>query len=290
MSTHCPSSPHSTASNSTRSTAHSNHSAFRRIFPSKQVRKKFLRKQRSPDAHPLDSDSFAAMHRSDTDLSDASVSTLGTLGPASKDASAVLTQQMPAVSLGDSHDMGDIMTIGDDTPPGKRVNDGYVSLIVPSRWVACRKEGCVYFFSGLSVGYVRTVRGTQAAKALLETDRLQLVDHVDALSSPVWEGEVGGCMKVEYSSQLGAGAGLAIFGDKTRAGACVMAMCGPWRDSAFIFQSLQQLRRSVRLIKLYSGSDVAIPIDDVKDHDSQVHGAVPQRGETQARDATCSVQ
>lgn len=155
---------------------------------------------------------------------------------------------MPRVTLGESADVGHLMHGGDDVPHGKRVNDGYVSFIVPMGWVASRKQGCVYFFCGMSVGYVRTVRARDAAKALLETERLQLVDQVHALSSPVWEGSIGECMKVHFSSHMGTGSGLALFADDVYGGACVMAMCGPWYV-ACIFLTL--LVFSPRLFSLY---------------------------------------
>lgn len=83
-------------------------------------------------------------------------------------------------------------------------NDGYIEFLVPSGWIATRSMDSFCLSNGRSLGFVRAVQASNASEALLETDRLQVMSHVYALSSPTFE---NGCVTVKYSSNRGAGRG-----------------------------------------------------------------------------------
>lgn len=100
---------------------------------------------------------------------------------------------------------GNFVPLAADVPEGNRCNDGCVSFVVPRGWVATRMADCFGLFSDLAVGFVRTTKANEAAQALLQTDRLQVVAEVSAVSSPVFvtDNEI----QVDYSSHAGAGKG-----------------------------------------------------------------------------------
>lgn len=118
-------------------------------------------------------------------------------------------------------EMGKLIPVGFNAGSAERVNDGYVSFVVPDGWTACRKEDCFYLLKGLSVGYVRSVPSTSAANALMETSRLQIVSNVCARTSPEFgtprRTRSGGkkgeeftdspYMQIDYSSHFGMGKG-----------------------------------------------------------------------------------
>lgn len=113
--------------------------------------------------------------------------------------------------------------MGHDIESGVKVNDGFVGFIVPNGWVASIKEECFYLFNGMSFGYVRSVAPLQAASALLETDRLQIISRVSAVSSPAFADTTSGAsdsdnqevgppyMQIDYSSEVGGGKGYVAF-------------------------------------------------------------------------------
>lgn len=100
---------------------------------------------------------------------------------------------------------GDLVPLAADVPAGARCNDGCVSFVVPGGWVATRMADSFCLFNDLAVGFVRTTRANEAAKALLETDRLQVVAEVSVVASPVFVSDSE--IQVEYSSHAGAGKG-----------------------------------------------------------------------------------
>lgn len=100
------------------------------------------------------------------------------------DGDVSFTSFVPFIEGKADAEIGTLIPVGLDVEGGKRVNDGFISFIVPEGWVACRKEDCFYLIHGLSVGYVRSVPSPDAASALLETDRLQIVCGISARTSP----------------------------------------------------------------------------------------------------------
>lgn len=92
----------------------------------------------------------------------------------------------------------------DEVPGGVMFTDGMVSFIVPPGWVAMKSDDCVLLYSGRCFGYVRSVKANAAAQSLLETERLQVMSNVYAMSSPVLEGD---CASIRYASPLGFGEG-----------------------------------------------------------------------------------
>lgn len=94
-----------------------------------------------------------------------------------------------------------------EIPELQPCNDGTVEFTVPKGWVATRSTDSFCLWNGRSVGFVRTVPARCAADALLDTDRLQVMSHVHARSSPTLE---NGYAVVYYSSHLGAGKGYVL--------------------------------------------------------------------------------
>lgn len=92
----------------------------------------------------------------------------------------------------------------DEVPGGVMYTDGMVSFVVPPGWVAMKSDDCALLYASRCFGYVRSVKANIAAQSLLETERLQVVSHVYALSSPVLEGN---CATIRYASPLGIGEG-----------------------------------------------------------------------------------
>lgn len=91
-----------------------------------------------------------------------------------------------------------------EIPALQLCNDGQIEFLVPVGWVATCSMDSFCLSNGRSLGFVRAVPASNAAEALLETDRLQVMSHVYALSSPTF---TDGSMTVTYSSNRGAGKG-----------------------------------------------------------------------------------
>lgn len=89
---------------------------------------------------------------------------------------------------------------------GETCTDGCLTFVVPPGWIATRTMDSFCLVNNLSLGFVRAVKASNAAEALLETDRLQVMSHVTALSSPVFD-ENGNFATVNYLSTMGKGKG-----------------------------------------------------------------------------------
>lgn len=110
--------------------------------------------------------------------------------------------------------------------------------------MAVRVSDGFSILNGMAVGFVRAVAAEDAVHALLETERLQVVSHVSALSSPVFNNKD---LEVRYVAHGGAGLGMAWF---TGSGACVVAVCGPSEVSRVVEQAITDLRKSVVLLEV----------------------------------------
>lgn len=131
--------------------------------------------------------------------------------------------------------------------PGETCSDGVVSFVVPPGWTATRTMDCFMLVNGLSIGFVRAAPAAGAAEALLEVERLQVMSHVTAMSSPVFEEDENGVFAtVAYLSTMGKGRGIATFSDDFKGCACVFALCGPSEAEEMIAQSIRHLRGTVK--------------------------------------------
>ncbi|CAN8062396.1 unnamed protein product [Agarophyton chilense] len=127
-----------------------------------------------------------------------------------------------------------------------RVNDAYVSFVVPPDWCASHISDCFALFCGPCVGYVRAVHANLASAALLDTARLQVISEVSALSSPVFIAQQE--ISVDYVSAGGFGKGIATFHHGFDAGAVVFAVCGPYEHRKHLLNAIDELRRTARVL------------------------------------------
>lgn len=121
----------------------------------------------------------------------------------------------------------------------QRVNDGYVSFVVPTGWKAVLITDCFTLSRGLCIGYVRAVHANLASAALLETHLLQSFSEITALSSPVFVSN--NQITVQYSSHGGVGTGVAQFDKGFDNAAIVFGVCGPYHQKHYIQEAIEQL-------------------------------------------------
>ncbi|KAI0557634.1 hypothetical protein FGB62_281g015 [Gracilaria domingensis] len=140
-------------------------------------------------------------------------------------------------------------------PHEPRVNDGYVSFVVPSNWCTSHIADCFSLFCGPCVGYVRAVHANLASTALLDTARLQIISEVAALSSPVFISNRE--ISVDYVSAGGFGKGVAAFHHGFDVGAVVFAVCGPYEHRKQLLNAVEELRRTARVLAVPASAMLA---------------------------------
>lgn len=118
---------------------------------------------------------------------------------------AVVQPATQATEADPNKENDNIPRMPSEMPEGHHCSDGMISFVVPDKWIATKSMDSFCLSSGRSLGFVRAVNSNCAADALLETDRMQVLSKVIALSSPVLRHD--GCATVTYSCHFGAGTG-----------------------------------------------------------------------------------